>query len=58
MVGWVGDPDSSQMNPVLFADADFAGCLASSKSTSGSFLALDVLVCFNKASFDEQVMGA
>ena len=33
MVGWVGD-DSSHLQPHLFADADFAGCSATQRSTS------------------------
>ena len=40
MVGWVGDDSTAMMNPVLFADAGFEGCLKTSKSTSGSFVAL------------------
>ncbi len=34
LVGWVGD-DGSQLQPHLFADADFAGCAATQRSTSG-----------------------
>ena len=34
MVGWVGDKLGA-LQPHLFADADFAGCTASQKSTSG-----------------------
>ena len=37
LVGWVGD-DQSQLTPHLYADADFAGCVASQKSTSGAYL--------------------
>ena len=39
MVGWIGD-DPKDVFPVLFADADFAGCLKTARSTSGVFLAL------------------
>mgnify|MGYP002176408590 FL=1 len=39
MVGWVSDkPD--QLQPHLFADADFAGCPESQRSTSGLHLAI------------------
>jgi len=39
MIGWVGDkPD--QLEPHLFADADFAGCPDSQRSTSGLHLAI------------------
>ena len=34
MIGWVGDKLDA-LQPHLFADADFAGCTASQKSTSG-----------------------
>ncbi len=34
MVGWVGD-DLSHVQPHLYADADFAGCTSSQKSTNG-----------------------
>ena len=30
MVGWVGD-DADNITPVLFADADFAGCLKTAR---------------------------
>ena len=36
-MGWVGDSIKDVL-PHLFADADFAGCVQSSRSTSGSFL--------------------
>ena len=36
-MGWVGDGIEDVL-PHLFADADFAGCVQSSRSTSGSFL--------------------
>ena len=39
MVGYVGDPPED-LNVDLFADADFAGCADSQRSTSGVFLAL------------------
>jgi hypothetical protein len=39
MVGWVGDkPEDVQ--PFLFADADFAGCTATQRSTTGYDLAI------------------
>ena len=34
MIGWVGD-DLSALQPHLFADADFAGCTSTQRSTSG-----------------------
>ena len=34
MIGWVGD-DLSSLQPHMFADADFAGCTSSQRSTSG-----------------------
>ena len=34
MVGWVGDA-ITDVSPHLFADADFAGCLKTARSTSG-----------------------
>ena len=34
MIGWVGD-SLSALQPHLFADADFAGCTATQRSTSG-----------------------
>jgi hypothetical protein len=34
MIGWVGD-DLSNLQPHMFADADFAGCTSSQRSTSG-----------------------
>ncbi len=39
MVGWVGDK-ADQLQPHLFADADFAGCPESQRSTSGLHLAI------------------
>ena len=39
MVGSVGD-EPQDVSPVLFADADFAGCPKTARSTSGVFLAL------------------
>ncbi len=39
MVGWVGDKPE-QLEPHLFADADFAGCLDSQRSTTGLHLAI------------------
>ena len=39
MAGWVGDPPS-QLTPHCFADADFAGCAKTSRSTSGVHLCL------------------
>ena len=39
MVGWVGDkPEDVQ--PFLFADADFAGCTETQRSTTGYYLAI------------------
>ena len=38
-MGWTGDA-VEDITPHLFADADFAGCAVSSRSTSGSFLCL------------------
>ena len=38
-IGWVGDR-TVDVAPHLFADADFAGCAQSSRSTSGSFLCI------------------
>ena len=35
MIGWSGD-ELEDVQPHLFADADFAGCAVSSRSTSGS----------------------
>ena len=37
MVGWVGDA-ITDVSPHLFADADFAGCLRTARSTSGIYL--------------------
>ncbi|MCP4377402.1 MAG: Ty1/Copia family ribonuclease HI [bacterium] len=39
MIGWVGDP-AANTRLHLFADADFAGCLETQRSTSGVHLAL------------------
>ena len=39
MIGWVGD-DIKQLQPHLFADADFAGCVSTQRSTSGLFLCI------------------
>ena len=39
MVGWVGD-DGSLLQPHLFADADFAGCSATQRSTSGLHMSI------------------
>ena len=39
MVGWVGDPTGS-LYPMLFADADFAGCPYTARSTTGGYLSL------------------
>ena len=37
LTGWVGDC-ADDISPHLFADADFAGCASTQRSTSGSFL--------------------
>ena len=39
LVGWVGD-EQSQLQPHLYADADFAGCVATQRSTSGAYLCI------------------
>ena len=39
MVGWVGDR-LEQLQPHMFADADFAGCVTTQRSTSGLFLCI------------------
>ena len=39
MIGWIGDP-LSHINPHPFADADFAGCVETMRSTSGDILVL------------------
>ena len=39
MVGWVGDP-FDKVGLHLFADADFAGCTSTKRSTSGNHLQL------------------
>ena len=38
-VGWVADPLST-LQPVLYADADFAGCVLTQRSTTGVFLCI------------------
>ena len=39
MTGWIGD-DPSELSLHLFADADFAGCNKTSRSTSGTHLSV------------------
>jgi hypothetical protein len=39
LVGWIGDGPSA-LQPHLFADADFAGCVYTQRSTSGLHLAV------------------
>ena len=39
MIGWVGD-ELSALQPHLFADADFAGCTSTQRSTSGYHFAI------------------
>ena len=39
LVGWVGD-GPPQLQPKLYADADFAGCVATQRSTSGAYLCI------------------
>ena len=39
MVGWVGN-SLDEVSPHLFADADFAGCIKTARSTSGIYLGL------------------
>jgi len=39
MIGWVGDT-LDQMGPHLYADADFAGCVDTQKSTSGYLMSV------------------
>ena len=39
MMGWVGD-SLERLEPHLFADADFAGCVSTQRSTSGLFLCI------------------
>ena len=39
MTGWIGDP-LDKLSLHLFADADFAGCASTARSTSGVFLCL------------------
>lgn len=39
MVGWLGNK-INEVGPHLFADADFAGCVKTSRSTSGIYLGL------------------
>ena len=38
-VGWIGDPLDALI-PVLYADADFAGCVLTQRSTTGIFLCI------------------
>ena len=46
MIGWVGD-ELSLLQPHLFADADFAGCVETLRSTSDVHLAIRGLnTCF------------
>ena len=35
MVGWVAQDEHEKVEPVLFTDADFAGCSDTMRSTSG-----------------------
>ena len=37
MIGWIAD-ELPALSLDLFADADFAGCMATQRSTSGAFL--------------------
>ena len=49
MRGWMGD-DSAHIRPLVFADADFAGCMNAARSTSCVFLRLRGLLrlrCFD-----------
>ena len=39
MIGWIGDP-LPKISPHLYADADFAGCVETMRSTSGDILVL------------------
>ena len=39
MIGWVGD-SLDAVQPHLFADADFAGCVLTQRSTSGAHITL------------------
>ena len=39
MIGWIGD-DLRNLQPHMFADADFAGCAGSQRSTSGLHIAI------------------
>jgi hypothetical protein len=39
-IGWVGDP-LSELTPHLYADADFAGCADTQRSTSGVHLSIE-----------------
>ena len=39
LMGWVGD-EQPQLQPHLYADADFAGCVATQRSTSGAYLCI------------------
>ena len=49
-MGWVGD-DQSRLHPHLYADADFAGCVATQRSTSGAYLCISgIHSCFPTAA--------
>ena len=37
--GWIGDP-LDKLYPVLYADADFAGCIYTQRSTTGVYLVI------------------
>eukprot|EP00972_Heterocapsa_arctica_P072906 10765334-Heterocapsa_arctica.AAC.1 len=46
MIGWVGD-GLPAVQPHLYADAEFAGCVATQRSTSGYHFAIrDPNTCF------------
>ena len=54
MVGWVGD-NPGVLRPHLFADADFAGCTATQRSTSGYHFAIrGPHTCFPIAGVSER----
>ena len=38
-IGWIAD-DLTQMQPYLYADADFAGCVLTQRSTTGVYLCI------------------